>query len=254
MNFFKIIVILLITSVLQSQNIGYVEYGYVTDLGITYETTGKLNFNTNASLFIQLKSSGKIKDKVYNQDDDGKTSIAVIKEMDVRPTNYTSKKEGALYSIHTFFKKTYLVKEVIPKIAWQLTTQTKKIGQFNCQKATGVFRGRNYTVWFTNEIPLPFGPWKLNGLPGLILEAKDDLNQLYFFAKKVVLGTQETISKPQAEKEIELKTFISLKDKLYKDKEKVIATKVPRNSQFKFTPSARSSQKEITYEWEIETD
>ncbi|MFD2551602.1 GLPGLI family protein [Bizionia sediminis] len=205
-------------------------------------------------MFTELKTSNKITDKVYSEDDKGNTTIAVMKELDVRPTNYFSKKEDSLYSIETFFKKAYVVKEVIPEIAWQLITETKNIGQFNCQKATGIFRGRNYTVWFTNEIPLPFGPWKLNGLPGVILEAKDDKNQLYFFAKKVVLADQEEILKPEAEQTIELRKFISLKDKLYQDKEKVIATKVPRNSKFKFTPPARNRQKEIIYEWETETD
>lgn len=254
MKFFKIIVTLLITFTLQSQNSGYIEYGYIKNLGINYETTGTLVFDSEASLFIELKSTDKITDKIYSQDEKGNTTVAVMKEMDVRPKNYISKKKDSLYSIQTFFKKTYLVKEVIPEIAWVLTNETKNIGEFSCQKATGAFRGRNYTVWFTNEIPLPYGPWKLNGLPGLILEAKDDLNELYFFAKKVALGKEEIISKPQAEIEIELKAFISLKFKLYKDKEKLIATKVPRNSQFKFTPPARSSQKEITYEWEIKTD
>lgn len=49
----------------------------------------------------------------------------------------------------------------------------------------GKFRGRVHTVWFTNEIPVSFGPWKLNGFPGVILEAQDETKTFMFFFLKV---------------------------------------------------------------------
>jgi hypothetical protein len=49
--------------------------------------------------------------------------------------------------------------------------------------ATGVFGGRTYDVWFTPEIPVPLGPYKLGGLPGMILQAESrDGKVAYFFA------------------------------------------------------------------------
>ena len=35
-----------------------------------------------------------------------------------------------------------------------------------------LFSGREWNVWFTEEIPVSLGPWKLNGLPGIILQAE----------------------------------------------------------------------------------
>ncbi|WP_396177866.1 GLPGLI family protein [Flavobacterium sp.] len=70
-------------------------------------------------------------------------------------------------------KHTY-VKEPLPNIKWKITKQKKKIGSFDCILGTTYFRGRKYFAWYTPDVPVYSGPWKLNGLPGLILEAYDE--------------------------------------------------------------------------------
>lgn len=71
---------------------------------------------------------------------------------------------------HTLFRFT----ESIPPQNWKIEDDTLTVMNYLCQKAIAEFRGRSYIVWFTTDIPINDGPWKLYGLPGLILKAKDD--------------------------------------------------------------------------------
>ncbi|MDE6810468.1 MAG: GLPGLI family protein [Muribaculaceae bacterium] len=64
--------------------------------------------------------------------------------------------------------------------AWTVTDSTKRILGYECIKVTSDFRGRQWTAWFTPEIPVSDGPWKLHGLPGLILEAYDNQHDYEF--------------------------------------------------------------------------
>jgi GLPGLI family protein len=74
----------------------------------------------------------------------------------------------------------YLVAEPLPVIAWQINSAVASFGGLHCQKATAHFKGRNYTAWFCPDLPSHGGPWKLSGLPGLILEAYDAKKQVVF--------------------------------------------------------------------------
>jgi GLPGLI family protein len=65
-------------------------------------------------------------------------------------------------------------------INWQISEDTKILKDMVLQKAECDFRGRHYTAWFNPKIPIPDGPWKLRGLPGLIIEAYDEKKHVQF--------------------------------------------------------------------------
>ncbi len=56
---------------------------------------------------------------------------------------------------------------------WQLTGDTRDILGYECRKAVCDFRGRSYEAWYTDEVPIPRGPYYFQGLPGLIIELYD---------------------------------------------------------------------------------
>lgn len=56
---------------------------------------------------------------------------------------------------------------------WVLSDEEKEIEGYLCRKATARYLGRDWTIWYTEEIPLQNGPWLLWGAPGLIVDAHD---------------------------------------------------------------------------------
>jgi len=74
----------------------------------------------------------------------------------------------------------YLIEGLLPAINWKIGGDTATFGGLHCQKAAGHFKGRDYIVWFCPDLPVHSGPWKLNGLPGVIVDARDTKNEVVF--------------------------------------------------------------------------
>lgn len=79
----------------------------------------------------------------------------------------------------------FRIEEPIPQWDWQISDSTRNILGYECYEASTRFHGREWTVWFTPDIPVMDGPWKLCGLPGIILEATDKSGTYSFIADGV---------------------------------------------------------------------
>lgn len=85
-------------------------------------------------------------------------------------------------------KEAVVVKEKIPVMKWMQQDSVKMVCGYRCRRATTSFRGRTYVAWYTPDLPFQEGPWKLCGLPGLILEAYDKDRHYFYSAAEIVLS------------------------------------------------------------------
>ncbi len=85
-----------------------------------------------------------------------------------------------MYESSVFTRDYIKVTETITP-EWNLVYNSDTIiSNLKCKKATTQFGNRNYTAWYTTEIPINDGPYKFRGLPGLIVKIKDkDLHHVF---------------------------------------------------------------------------
>lgn len=83
--------------------------------------------------------------------------------------------------------------EPLGEIQWEISDSTKTVLGYNCVMATANYHGRDWTAWFAPDIPLQEGPWKLTGLPGLILEASESTGQHSFEVTGLEASNKEIV-------------------------------------------------------------
>lgn len=260
-----IILFLLNTSIFFAQNNKSYNYGK-----IVYERV--LNFDSNPktttfNLFFNPKFSVFYENKIETKEN------AVLKPSsdDEFDLSFDVKFNGSKYIVLTNFEKdsiksqvslfkegkqrTYIVDEKINKIKWKIENVFKVINDLKTQKAIGEFRGRKYIAWFTNEIPVKYGPWKLNGLPGLILNVHDSKNEVMFNVKSLKIPfnlnseTKEDFKFNSNFKVIQLNEYVQLKQQQVEEVKKLFSSKLPRGARFE-TTNNKSNNIELVYEFE----
>ncbi|MBS1572191.1 MAG: GLPGLI family protein [Bacteroidetes bacterium] len=145
---------------------------------------------------------------------------------------------------------------------WKIIPQQyKEILGYTCEKAESNFRGKKWIVWYTKNIPSPFGPWKLRGLPGLILEATDEDGYYTFTAVQIKLNTNYTFNKSvvkyfedEIPKAIPYKSFVEIDNKNKKTTIEKLQSTLPSGSSQDFSKSLlnRDLELEKSFEWEKE--
>lgn len=143
---------------------------------------------SRAELEKQIKSfSGNI--SVNRRENPGQVSFKVTK----------SYPDFKTYLFRSVSSDQYKIRED-QKPEWKILSDKQKIGEYNTQKATTSFGGREWIAWFSTDIPFQDGPYKFYGLPGLIVKIEDTTGSHIM----TLVGNKKVTQAVASEKEPEL--------------------------------------------------
>ena len=124
--------------------------------------------------------------------------------------------EGKSMQLEDLGTENYQCTEKVETPDWQIIPDsTSDIIGYHCQLAKATFKGRTWYAWYAEDIPMQEGPWKLCGLPGLILKAYDENKEFVFTGigmSTLTTASPITISKTKRE-EISQRDLRSAKEK-----------------------------------------
>ena len=158
---------------------------------------------------------------------------------------YVNRSAEQIKSKRTIFKKgVYLrciVIEPMDLFDWTLINESRDIMSYTAYKAETTFRGRSYTAWYTPDIKINAGPWKFNGLPGLILEVVDSENGVQFLLSSLEIPyeTDEVLSPPSEDVILSYDEYIELNnpERIANEFLDLIISKLPEGGEIFSSPS-----------------
>jgi GLPGLI family protein len=126
---------------------------------------------------------------------------------------YKNIKTNMLFQSQEFYGKKFLIKDNLLKIDWEMSGESKQIGQYSCFKATAMIpssqltwydfswgelsesdndeeiKMTQVTAWYTPQIPISQGPLEYWGLPGLILEI--NVGNTTMLCSKIIINPKD---------------------------------------------------------------
>lgn len=167
-----------------------------------YEDEKVLEIGKNHSIFYGFSNTRRdeVKDSIVSR---GGTLSDVLNAYDKLGLKSSKQNYKVLKNFSSCGKLTYTdvaIKsfkyvEDMERPSWKMLEGDTVVCEYPCQKAQTLFRGRTWTVWFTPEIPISEGPWKLYGLPGLIVQAADTTGSFTFQCTAIRQGKGESMKK-----------------------------------------------------------
>jgi GLPGLI family protein len=144
-----------------------------------------------------------------------------FKKLKSRPVAYKNYSNRELY-FHEERPYNKIIKEDLNLFQWQMLTETDSILGYKCQKAKAEFRGRKYIAWFTTSLPFKAAPWKIHGLPGVVLRVESEDQFLKYTAIQLEVREPEgeVVNPFEKKKNISWEEFLAYYQKINGEAEK----------------------------------
>ncbi|KQS93177.1 GLPGLI family protein [Chryseobacterium sp. Leaf394] len=235
-----ILFLVFITNFINAQSINsdiayYYNYSYHTDSTninkINTEDTVLLT-NPKESLFCsytKMKNDSTILSNI--QKGNMVIDYSVLPKSKVNQSVYFDKEKGNITVYDKVINATFSFP--VTKLEWQLGSNKKKIGEFDCQNAYCLINGRKFEAWFTKSIPLSDGPYRFKGLPGLVIEVYDEKMLFHFLLNGLKKGNTKA-DLPKNHIPTTKETFVNKRKEFLKDPAGV--TKVYMGDRIKIDP------------------
>lgn len=174
---------------------------------LTDQLKYKLIFNNNKAVFSMKNIM--LKDESHHL-----MSLANIYSKGIFYNDNTNKKR--IWNTKAFGEN-YVID--LPLLEWNISNEEESINGYICNKAiakkTSYNKGEKYekdvVAWYTNEIPVSYGPVGYSGLPGLIV--KLEILDRVFTLQTVHTKENIPIDEPKDGKKIDLKEYYGLFEK-----------------------------------------
>ena len=186
----------------------------VADYNYTCHTSNAqgedVDVNYGLTLQVAQNMACTMGQKRHNRENDKSEQLLYV------PTTWQNYPQGEMTSVETVPPYQYLTTEKMPETNWELQAEHDTICGMTCQKATGEYGGRTWTAWFAENLPTRFGPWRLNGLPGLVMRAVSEDGIHCFECRKVeTVKEAVTYSVPSEAVKCIRKKFVKLRNRIF---------------------------------------
>jgi GLPGLI family protein len=140
-------------------------------------TKASLLIYNEGSIFVDSTTVGTANTETREKNSDG-TKVVIRKSTQTKMGRWlrSSSSTQVVLSHEMIGREIYAVTDQ-SNISWTLLDDIITVGTLKCKTATARFRGRLWRVAYAPDIPVKYGPWKLQGLPGLIVQAEDSTGQ-----------------------------------------------------------------------------
>jgi GLPGLI family protein len=155
--------------------------------GRSFDFKAELRFNANAYRFE------------YNREEVGGSFQRRQEDYFI----YRDRQNGKTFDVMTLLDKEYVIQDTLVCQNWKIKNDMKEIAGHICMNASfyDSIRGKEVIAWFALDLPIPLGPQRYCGLPGMILEINEANGAQIYTATSVFLSEEKMeIEKPVVKK------------------------------------------------------